>query len=216
MRQKGFVELLIIVGIILLLAVGGGAYYLGTKKSNSAPSSSLMEIASASPSAMPNEMANWKTYKDPKNRFEFKYPAEFKEVPFNAMVQFNKSGVVLAGYTEDHLRLEEFFGKFEQYELMDDPGGFIFRFDPKINRWVHKDGSTSQFIPKKANAPLEAYTYSSGDIKCSWDDIIIPTPSNESVILLKNVVCGTDEIAPDKNKRNERKNLILSTFKFTP
>ena len=160
-KQKGNILIYILLAGLIMVGMAG-AYYLGTKKSatpipNPNPvatsqTSQPTSVPITSASATPDETANWKTYKDPKGRFEFQYPAEFIEVPFKASAQFNKSGAILEGYTEDNLRLDEFLGRFEQYELVDNPGGFIFRFDIKKNQWMHSNGSISQFVPKKAGA----------------------------------------------------------------
>jgi len=85
-RQKGFVELLII-GIVLLLAVAGGAYYFGTQKSQAPVTSSPSPIAQVSllPTPIPDETANpdsiganWKTYTNTSYKYSIQYPRDWE------------------------------------------------------------------------------------------------------------------------------------------
>ena len=77
MKQKGFVPILILVGV-LILAAAGGAYYLGTKKASVSqiqviPSQTPQAISS--PSSTPDETANWKTYNQ--DKYQIKFPEGF-------------------------------------------------------------------------------------------------------------------------------------------
>lgn len=62
MRQRGFVEIIVVIGILVLLAIGG-AYYFGTQKNQTAPGSSPSPIIQATPSLTPTPDAttNWKS-----------------------------------------------------------------------------------------------------------------------------------------------------------
>ncbi|TSC87784.1 MAG: hypothetical protein G01um10145_965 [Microgenomates group bacterium Gr01-1014_5] len=79
MRQRGFVEIIVIIGILVLVAIGG-AYYFGTQKNNINSTSSPFPVSQASPTtvdetANPDSIgANWKTYINQKSKFSLKYP----------------------------------------------------------------------------------------------------------------------------------------------
>ena len=90
MRQRGFVEIIVII-VVLVLAAIGGAYYLGTQKNNVVPSVSPAAIASpttSDASQLPNDNletanpdsigANWKTYTNTKVGYTFRYPASWQ------------------------------------------------------------------------------------------------------------------------------------------
>ena len=72
MKQKGFIQIIVIILVVLVL-VAVGAYYFGTKNR-----SSVTPMASAQPSSIPMVTADpntsWKTYTDPVYGFSFKYP----------------------------------------------------------------------------------------------------------------------------------------------
>lgn len=69
--QKGFVLPLVLVGILLIGLLGAGGYYFyQTNYSQNTP------IIQSSPQPqVKDETANWKTYKDEKYGFSFKYPS---------------------------------------------------------------------------------------------------------------------------------------------
>ncbi len=68
MNQKGFANL-VLVGVIVILLVVGGYFFWHNNRPYSFEEMNPVIIHSTS-----NETANWKTYTDTKNGFEFKYP----------------------------------------------------------------------------------------------------------------------------------------------
>lgn len=162
-----------------------------------------------------DETANWKTYTNSEVGFSFQYPSSLTRETYNAATALFIDKTQISP-NQDSIRVDAILKKLDQYELVDNQGGFVFRFDPIRKEWVHKeDGSTSKFAPKRVEANTETYRYSTGDVKCSWDYIIMPHFSDPYFLEIINKVCGTDEVAPDKDKRDERTRRILSTFKFT-
>lgn len=74
--QKGFMPILILVGILIITAVAGGAYYLGrlaTSKPSPAPVSQTPQ-PTLSTVPVTDETVNWKTYEDLDLGFSLKYP----------------------------------------------------------------------------------------------------------------------------------------------
>ena len=128
-RQKGFVELLII-GIVLLLAVAGGAYYFGTQKSQAPVTSSPSPIAQVSllPTPIPDETANpdsiganWKTYTDSKYNYSINYPPDWKTETMEYGVYLGKASVggyaygeasVGVGVLPSTLSIEEYLSRY--------------------------------------------------------------------------------------------------------
>lgn len=90
MKEKGFVPLLILVGVLILVAVGSGAYYLGTVKNKPSNQnqvvtsqtnpSPIVQRAQLTPSPSPDETANWKEYRDEILKFSIKYPDDLVEI----------------------------------------------------------------------------------------------------------------------------------------
>lgn len=64
--------------IIILLALGGGAYLWSQKKVEAPSSTDVPTDNSFTTLSQPDETASWKTYKNDKYGFEFKYPSNYK------------------------------------------------------------------------------------------------------------------------------------------
>lgn len=90
--QKGFVLVLILLGVLVITGLVGGAFYFGKQKISesqlpaqvvtsqtpsptSSPTSSLITPPTVLP--IPNEIVNWKTYENSDLGLKFKYPASF-------------------------------------------------------------------------------------------------------------------------------------------
>lgn len=82
--QKGQTQVLILAGIVILIAVVGGIFFLGRI---TAPKPQPQNVATSSPQpsptpdetvyTKPDRSVNWKTYKNSKASFSFKYPSEW-------------------------------------------------------------------------------------------------------------------------------------------
>ncbi len=163
-----------------------------------------------------NEITDWKTYRNEEYEFEFKYPSFYKEKETKterldplilSLERENANG----GLT-NAIGVKVFNDSFGNYELKDQVGAFYFYFDTDSKQWLHEDNQTSKFVPKKIDAPVEAYIYASGDINCWWDEIIIPHPSYSYVVRIGNITCdpsygGNPEFILDTKQ-------FLSTFRF--
>jgi len=92
-KQKGQMQVLILIGIIIILGIAGVAYYLGRQtlslrgasetsnvprgKAGVAILPALSPAPSVSESTGSADMANWKTYTDRTNTFQIKIPFEW-------------------------------------------------------------------------------------------------------------------------------------------
>ena len=81
--SKGFSAVYILVGILVFVGIAGGAYFLGmSKNSDSVPQPSPTVSSQPTPTSVPVEVAveepeeisNWKTYKNLTMTFELKHP----------------------------------------------------------------------------------------------------------------------------------------------
>lgn len=75
MKQKGFAQVLILVGIVLIIGIAGGAYYFGKFSSKPAQQPVAQQVATPTSQSAQDETANWKTYSDDQDIY-FKYPQE--------------------------------------------------------------------------------------------------------------------------------------------
>ena len=67
--QKGFAPIVIVLIIVGIIAIGGGTYFISKNY--------LKPTETPTPSPI-DETSNWKTYRNDKYRFEFKYPTKFE------------------------------------------------------------------------------------------------------------------------------------------
>ncbi len=81
MKQKGFAGIIILI-IALILAGLAGAYYFGKSQTPNLQPQNPVVVSQTpqpmlSPSASPDETANWKTYKSAQLNLNFKYPLNY-------------------------------------------------------------------------------------------------------------------------------------------
>lgn len=91
--QKGFAPIYILIGILILGIIGGGAYYFG--KSQVARSQPTQPTITPSP--IPDETVNWKTYTNLQYGYSVKYPSSLNQSEISgndtylSMITFNGS-----------------------------------------------------------------------------------------------------------------------------
>lgn len=168
-----------------------------------------------------DQTSGWKTYTNTQYEFEIKVPSFYEE---GKTSKSTLSGQPVADfYNKDTnlLNISVFEKPFSEYKLVDQAGGLTFYFDESKKQWLYLNGQTSNFAPKRMDAPVEAYIYRSGDVTCSWDWIIIPSSSHSYVVEMANTTC--DELRSTKNGMDYKKpdfildsKQLISTFKFIP
>ncbi len=110
--QKGFAPIFILVGILVLTVVAGGAYYFGKSQAPKSQNPLPIVTSIASPSATPDETANWKTYTSEDTTFSFKYPSDWiyetKKTTLEVKGKKYNATSVLAGrpLTEEQRKLQ--------------------------------------------------------------------------------------------------------------
>lgn len=222
MQQRGFAHLLVL--LVILIAAVSGAYYLGTMKKVPTPTPS----SSLSPSSTPNasdetvytddsRSANWNIFKNFELKYQVGYPKSFELSPQTEKEksQIGDTSRCFAKKGSGLCQIMISGRPLPLYKLVDESGGFIFRFDSTKAQWVHiEDSSTSEFVPKRAQSVLEAYIYRTGDIKCASQYTLIPNPGYTIIIEIVNKICRDDNGNLLKEYEEIPTDQILSTFRF--
>jgi len=78
--RKGFVPILILIGIVIIISVVGGAYYFSKKSLNPTATNPAITKVLSSPitTTAPDETTIWKTYKNEKHNYSISYPPSFE------------------------------------------------------------------------------------------------------------------------------------------
>ena len=131
MRQRGFAEIIIIIGVLVLLAVGG-AYYFGTQKNNIIPASSPTPAIQVSPIPTPDVPGDWETFTSTLGGFTLKYPADWITQGFEGSKEsFSQNSNIIRFYSKTPTRgsagiymcIEFKIGLNDNYPLKN--GGFL-------------------------------------------------------------------------------------------
>jgi len=196
----------ILIGILVIAGVAGASLYFVKKQSTPAPA---------------DETANWRIYTNAIFKYQIGYPIGFELRPQTERqkIQLGEGqNICIAKIGKDFCKLILNTFELSQYRLVDQAGGFTFRYDKVKNKWVHdvhdKVDETSQFVPQRTSTSLEAYLYRTGDVKCSREYILIPNISSNHLVEIINVTCRDDDGNIVDGYENISSEQILSTFKF--
>src|SRR3989339_750702 len=192
-----------------------GRYYLGK------PTNCLNVMKSRGLGISNADLAQIKVatnlYHDQTYGFEITVPAFYSKVTKNpTSLATGDLNLEYAYNNINYLNIVVAKETFANYQLADQAGGFIFRFDSATHKWTHENGDTSEFIPKKMAGTLDAYLYHSGDVHCSWDIILVPNYKSNKFVQIENTTCkeqkGTGYVKPVYQLNTAE---LLSTFRFS-
>jgi hypothetical protein len=164
------------------------------------------------------ETIDWQTYANVIFKYQIGYPSGFEVMP-QTEKQKSQLGegqnICIAKTGKDFCKLILNTFKLSQYKLVDQAGGFVFRYDKVKKQWVHDTtNETSQFAPQRTDASLEAYLYRTGDAKCSSEHVLIPNIPSDRLIAIINVTCRDDDGNMIEGYEDINSEQILSTFRF--
>ena len=177
----------------------------------------LMPPKESSSSSKPDETPNWKNYRNDEYGFELKYPENYQSIALQSTGQEKKTEVASFAIAQTNfLTVNVFKDKFEDYKLVDQPGGDSYRFEVLNKKWViDKSREGAEYVPKKMDSVLEIYTYSTGDGPCRSNFLIIPHTTYSYVVEIVSVTCAIEvagEFKENPEKLDQR--LLLESFKF--
>lgn len=213
--QKGFTTIHILLIVVILVVAGliySGKLNINSQKALPTPIPTPEISQVNSEVNLDDETANWKTYKDPDNKFELKYPSDFKQISKNDVIVFEKTGDNQKSKA-DSLSLS--VKSLNNYRFSDDFSQTFYSYDANKKQWISSNGS-DEFLPKRVEGDLEIYTSGVGGGLCTGDRILIPSPSRESMIEMISIICleSTEDTRDIKEISKQRTKQILSTFKF--
>ena len=148
LKQKGQGLILIIVGLVIVAAIAGGSYYFGrsstpklqnpvvtspasTQRGEQTPQPTIIPVAS--PSATPDETANWKTYTNTKIKFSIRYPSELDFAVFEVT-----DGTLIGPPRTDTLLDLHYFYNPDKLSLYDAVNNLFIKAESKNNPHVEQ------------------------------------------------------------------------------
>lgn len=164
------------------------------------------------------EKKDWKMYTNTIFGYQVGYPSGFEVKPQTKREKSQLGegqNICIAKIGKNSCKLIINTFELNRYKLIDNSGGFTFKYDADKKQWVHdKTNETSQFAPQRANASLEAYFYGTGDMKCSSKYILLPNIFSNHLIEIINATCRDDDGNIVEGYEDISSDSILFTFKF--
>ena len=166
MYQKSFVSKILVTTVVILAAVVG---YLYLKNPVVITKIFQKEL---------DETAGWKTYRNEEYRFEFKYPGFFGDIPNNI------SGAEVKSQRTDYFLLKIHRGPLDGFKYLDQPGGFSFTYNGRVDKWIADQDVEEIFAPVfyKIGDDLSAYLVKRGDGGSAYEIGYIQSPDKKFVV----------------------------------
>lgn len=206
MNQKGFVVVLIMLGVVAVLGLVGGAYYFGKAQTPKLqPQNTVVVSQPPQPTSTPDETANWKIYTNQQYGYLIKYPTD-------KLVQLLEVCPAYKGFAEGNLILRD---KTVQECLPDIPSNLVISSDSNLPD--DKDQCLSvtktEVIVDGIKAKKYTSVFNSQDKKCTGQGLSQVAPKTISIFLDRNNQKLSVTYMPyELNESLFEK--ILSTFKF--
>lgn len=154
--QKGAIEISTIAAVIIVAAIAAAVSIYVTGKYyedliNTTPS--FVFTPKATPTPIPNETADWKTYRNEKYGFEFKYPSYATVTDADKIISldFNFGSDLKNAANFWNIKINE----IKNYSILSPGNGYIM-YDFKSNKWYTTD-QTEENMANKANK-IEEFT----------------------------------------------------------
>lgn len=169
MNQKGFIKDTVII-ILAILLLGGGYFYF-SKKPAYAPADNANISQKVS-----DETADWKTYRNEKYGFEFKYPKYFEIISDNINSGSFKSK------TTDSLSFKVYDRSLDDFEYVVQSDSFMrFKYNRELNQWIAtKKGVENKFAPVEYRKGI--YLVRTGDGAGEFEISYIKSPAGSFMI----------------------------------
>jgi hypothetical protein len=207
--------ILIALAILIIIVISGGAYMLNknsVRTVTTLPSPTPMLTVNTTSIPTPDPTAIWKTYKDPNNRFSFKYPIDWK-IDLNARNCLDVDCVSLNVYNPNSLK--KFTGNggsitnvattfFSVQE--------VFETTQTAKSWV--DNSTSQ-VPYNTAPNLKRQSSIINGLEAELFSAEGEGSQGYNIVISNGTKLVSINSSLSNLNGNSIENKILTTFKFT-
>jgi hypothetical protein len=225
--------LLICAGFLLLVLGGAGGFFLGKSLSQpkiSPPSiSQVSPTATLIPTAIPDPTADWKTYRNEKYKFSFKYPINWSIYDNTQKANSKTLELLLINTPEGNPWPDNFLGVLKVYEGVGDFAQWFHKTaeftEEKKQEFInlaksggdYKDLNINDLSSSYRQTTLNDYQLIEQTILCHRQDCYFmggPQNKKEYFIKNKNEVISIGFLTLSPKEDFPTLDLILSTFNF--
>jgi hypothetical protein len=173
-------------------------------------------------SSIPDPTTNWKTYRNEKYGFGFRYPPylQTEKTSIGSRNQSLNSDVQgkIDAFSDGRAEKLAIFvtnHPLDGYIVRDVPGGVYYTFREEENQWISSvRGEMTGREPKLMSLPIVAYDYSSGDGICGWRGAVLSHPNKRIVVEFIYAICVDEGELPGPMGYRPDLTAILSTLFF--